>query len=130
MAIAERGNVESILLKNTMKLKREFDVVVEASGSESGFETALDLLKTRGKLVLKSTFKGKPRWRSWQVIIDEITIFGSRCGMFSPALGLLKEGKIKVKDLISEEFSLSKGLEAMDAASKKEIMKVSLSMDN
>lgn len=130
LAIAEKGNVESILLKNTMKLKREFDVVVEASGSESGFETALALLKPRGRLVLKSTFKGKPRWRSWQVVIDEITIVGSRCGMFSPALELLKKGKIKVKDLISEEFPLSKGLEAMDAASKKGVMKVTLSMGN
>ena len=50
--------------------------------------------------------------------------------MFSPVLELLKEGKIKVKDFISEEFSLSKGLEAMNAASKKGIMKVTLSMDN
>ena len=68
---AEKENVEGVLLENVSKMSRSFDVVVEASGSESGFETALDLLKPRGKLVLKSTFHGKPKWEAWRVVVDE-----------------------------------------------------------
>ena len=128
LATAEKGNVEGILLEDAKKMNRHFDVVVEASGSESGFETALDLLKPRGKLVLKSTFHGKPSWEAWRVVVDEITIVGSRCGIFSPALDLLKTQAIDVKNLISEEFSLEEGLKAMDKASQKGVMKVMLSM--
>lgn len=129
LAIAEKGNVEGMLLEKAQKLKREFDVVVEASGSESGFETALDLLKPRGKLILKSTFQGKPRWESWRVVVDEITIIGSRCGIFSPALDLLKNRAINVENLISEEFSLSEAIEAMERAAQTGVMKVLLSME-
>ncbi len=130
LTIAEKANVEGILLEDAKKMNREFDVVVEASGSESGFATALDLLKPRGKLVLKSTFQGKPTWEAWRVVVDEITIIGSRCGMFSPALDFLKEGKIDVESLISEEFPLSKGVEAMQKATEKGVMKVLLSMES
>lgn len=131
IAVAEKqGNVEGVLLENAKKLKQEFDVVVEASGSESGFETALDLLKPRGKLVLKSTFTGKPTWEAWRVVVDEITIIGSRCGRFSPALDLLKNRKVDVESLISDEFPLAQGVEAMEKAKQKGVMKVLLSMEN
>jgi threonine dehydrogenase-like Zn-dependent dehydrogenase len=128
---AERqGNVEGVLLEEAKKMNREFDVVVEASGSESGFETALDLLKPRGKMVLKSTFSGKPTWEAWRVVVDEITIIGSRCGMFAPALDILKAGTVDVEQLVSEEFPLAKGVEAIQKASEKGVMKVLLSMEN
>lgn len=130
LTTAEKGNVEGVLLEDAEKLKGQMDVVVEASGSESGFETALDLLKPRGKLVLKSTFSGKPTWEAWRVVVNEITIVGSRCGMFSPALDILKSGKIDVESLISDEFPLSKGVQAMEKAMEKGVMKVLLSMDS
>jgi len=125
---AEKENVEGVMLENASKLNRSFDVVVEASGSESGFATALDLLKPRGKLVLKSTFHGMPKWEAWRVVVDEITIVGSRCGIFSPVLDLLKDKAIDVEDLISEEFSLKDGVKAIKKAEKKGVMKVALSM--
>jgi threonine dehydrogenase-like Zn-dependent dehydrogenase len=62
-------------------------------------------------------------------VVDEITIVGSRCGMFSPALDLLREGRVDVGNLISEEFPLAKGVEAMEKAADKGVMKVLLSMD-
>ncbi|MCB1023778.1 MAG: alcohol dehydrogenase catalytic domain-containing protein [Acidobacteria bacterium] len=130
LSIAEKGNVEGVLLENSAKLGRDFDVVVEASGSESGFETALNLLKPRGKLVLKSTFHGKPTWEAWRIVVDEITIIGSRCGLFSPALDLLRQKKFDVKELISAEYPISKGVEAIGEASKKGVMKVMLSMES
>ncbi|HLA95626.1 MAG TPA: zinc-binding dehydrogenase, partial [Pyrinomonadaceae bacterium] len=105
-----------------------FDVVVEASGSESGFATALDLVRPRGKIVLKSTFHGKPQWEAWRVVVDEITIVGSRCGRFKPALQLLANKRIDISDMISDEFALADGLRAFEAAGSKGVMKVLLTM--
>lgn len=126
MRIAERGGVEGVMLQDAAKLNRSFDVTIEASGSESGFQTALDLLKPRGKLVLKSTFSGKPTWEAWRVVVDEITIVGSRCGRFAPALKLLEERKIDVESFISDEFALSEGIAAMERAAEKGVLKVLL----
>lgn len=126
MRVAENRGVEAVLLENAEKLVRHFDVVVEASGSGSGFQTALDLLKPRGKLVLKSTFQGKTNLEIWRVVVDEITIVGSRCGRFAPALELLRDKKIDVENLISDEFSLSDGVRAIEKAGEKGMMKVLL----
>jgi threonine dehydrogenase-like Zn-dependent dehydrogenase len=130
LSLAAKRNIEGVLLEDALKLKRQFDVVVEASGSESGFNLALDLLKPRGKLVLKSTFHGAANWQAFRVVVDEITIVGSRCGRFAPALELLKKGLVDVKSLISDEFSLADGLKAMNRAEQKGVMKVLLSMEN
>lgn len=126
MKVAENRGAQGILLENALKLNRTFDVVVEASGSESGFATALDLLLPRGKLVLKSTFQGKTNLEMWRVVVDEITIVGSRCGRFAPALELLRDGKVDVESFISEEFSLEKGIEAIEKAQQKGSMKILL----
>lgn len=130
LALAEKRGIETILLNEAVpRLNRTFDVVVEASGSESGFATALDLLKPRGKMVLKSTFQGKTNLEMWRVVVDEITVLGSRCGRFAPALRLLESGLVAVEDLISEEFPLAKSVEAMNRAAEKGVMKVLLSMN-
>jgi Threonine dehydrogenase and related Zn-dependent dehydrogenases len=126
LSVAEKRNIQTVLHESASKLNRSFDIVVEASGSESGFATALDLLRPRGRLVLKSTFQGRTSLEMWRVVVDEITIVGSRCGMFSPALDLLKEKKVDVAALISEEFSLDEGVKAMERAAQKGVMKVLL----
>jgi threonine dehydrogenase-like Zn-dependent dehydrogenase len=126
MRVAEAKGVEGVLLAAVNKLSRSFDVVVEASGSESGFQTALDLLKSRGKLVLKSTFQGEPKWQAWRVVVDEITIVGSRCGRFAPALELLRDKKVDVESLISEEFPLSEGIRGIERAGERGMIKVLL----
>jgi threonine dehydrogenase-like Zn-dependent dehydrogenase len=131
LILAAKRNIESVLLNDAVpRLNRSFDVVVEASGSESGFSTALDLLKPRGKMVLKSTFQGKTNLEMWRVVVDEITIVGSRCGRFAPALELLDKGQVTVEDLISEEFSLAEGVRAMSRAAEKGVLKVLLSNTN
>jgi threonine dehydrogenase-like Zn-dependent dehydrogenase len=107
-------------------LNKTFDVVIEASGSESGFATALDLVKPRGKIVLKSTFQGKPVWEAWRVVVDEITIVGSRCGKMAPALELLQKRNVRIDDLIDEEFSLARGVTAMEYAGRNGALKVLL----
>lgn len=128
LAIAAARDIEGILDVEAEKLKGRFDVVVEASGSESGFASALDLVRPRGKIVLKSTFQGKPRWEAWRVVVNEVTIVGSRCGRFEPAIRLLAEGKIDVTDMITEEFRLQDGVDAMSAARDKGVLKVLLKM--
>ena len=103
-----------------------FDVVVEASGSENGFLSALDLVRPRGKIVLKSTFHGTPTWAAARVVVDEITIVGSRCGRFAPALELLADGKIPVERLIDDTFRLSDGIAAMARAGAPGTLKILL----
>lgn len=119
--------VETILLSDLPESTAgEFDVVIEASGSESGFGVALDLVRPRGKIVLKSTFHGEPKWDASRVVVNEVAVVGSRCGRFKPALELLKSGKVAPETLISDEFSLSDGIEAMRLAQTKGSLKVLL----
>jgi threonine dehydrogenase-like Zn-dependent dehydrogenase len=126
LRIAERRGIETATAKNARKRKREFDVVVEASGSASAFDAAVGLLRPRGVLVLKSTFHGTTEINAATVVVDEISIIGSRCGRLAPALDLLKKGAIDVDSLISEEYPLRDGLLAMERAAKKGILKVFL----
>jgi threonine dehydrogenase-like Zn-dependent dehydrogenase len=126
LKIAERQGIETLLSGEAEKMPSAFDVVVEASGSESGFAAALDIVRPRGKIVLKSTFQGRPVWEAWRVVVDEITIVGSRCGRFEPAVRLLAEGKIDVIPMISTDLPLSRGVEAMAEAQAKGAMKVLL----
>jgi len=126
LRIAERRGIETARPKEATKRGREFDVVVEASGSAGGFGLALELLRPKGQLVLKSTFHGKTELDAARIVVDEISIVGSRCGRFSPALDLLKNDAIDVESLISEEYSLSNGLHAMRRAATRGILKVLL----
>lgn len=127
LAIAEKGGIETVLKDDlTSSTNSHYEVVVEASGSESAFATALDLIRPRGKIVLKSTFHGQPTWQASRVVVDEITIVGSRCGRFAPALELMRNRSIDPTELISEERPLSDGVAAMQLASKKGVLKVLL----
>jgi threonine dehydrogenase-like Zn-dependent dehydrogenase len=126
LRIAERRGIEIATPKLAAKRKQQFDVVVEASGAASGFGLALDLLRPKGQLVLKSTFHGKTELDAARIVVDEISIVGSRCGRFSPALDLLKKAAIDVDSLISEEYPLSNGVHAMRRAGTKGVMKVLL----
>ncbi|HXI62514.1 MAG TPA: alcohol dehydrogenase catalytic domain-containing protein [Pyrinomonadaceae bacterium] len=126
LEIAARRGIETAVVEEGKKRAREFDVVVEASGSPSGFELALDLLCPRGVLVLKSTFHGATSIDAARIVVDEISVIGSRCGRFAPALEFLKHHKIDVQDLISEEFALTDGVSAMARAAEAGVMKVLL----
>lgn len=128
LALSGNRGINCILLGNTEGFTKSFDVVVEASGSESGFATALDLVRPRGTILLKSTFHGLPKWDAARVVVDEITVVGSRCGRFGPALELLEARSITVDDLISEQLPLASGIEAIRRAGTKGVLKVLLSM--
>jgi threonine dehydrogenase-like Zn-dependent dehydrogenase len=124
LRIAERLGIETTTIEKTAKRTREFDVAVEASGAAAGFALALELLQPRGTLVLKSTFHGATAIDAAQIVINEISVVGSRCGRFGPALDLLKNGAIELDSMISEEYPLSKGVFAMDRASQPGLLKV------
>src|SRR5262249_26524004 len=124
--IVERRGVEVTSPKKATKRVREFDVVIEASGSPSGFDLALSLLRPRGTLVLKSTFQGNSEINAARIVVDELSIIGSRCGRFSPAIDLLRKGAVDVDSLISEENQLHSGVHAMQRAASKGVLKVLL----
>ena len=87
---------------------------------------AVALLRPRGVLVLKSTFHGTTNIEAARIVVDELSIIGSRCGRLAPALDLLKKGAIDVDSLISEEYPLRDGMIAMERAGKKGVLKVFL----
>ena len=126
LAIAKRRGIGTQTISEVDKLSRHFDVVVEASGSPSGFELALDLLRPRGVLVLKSTFHGATEMNAARIVVDEISVVGSRCGRFAPALELLKSNAVEVEGLISDEFPLADGVRAMARAGEPGVLKVLL----
>ncbi len=126
LEIAARRGIETITVENARLRPREFDVVVEASGSAAGFNLALDLLHPGGTLVLKSTFHGTTDLNAARIVVDEISVVGSRCGRFTPALELLKANAVDVASLISEERALADGLRAIELASEPGVLKVLL----
>ena len=85
-----------------------FDLVVEATGSNSGFTDTMKLVKPRGIVVLKSTIASRENLDLTPTIINEITLIGSRCGLFKPAIDALATGKISVNSMIDSTFSLEK----------------------
>ena len=121
--IAKAQGVETKLLQE-FNIEKKYDVVVEATGSASGFETSLALTKPRGVLVLKSTVATGKELNLAPIVIDEITVLGSRCGQFAPALRLLKDNKIDFTPFISEIFTIDKALEAFDANKAKNTLKI------
>ncbi len=102
------------------------DVVVECTGNPAGLATARQLVRPRGTLVLKSTYHGQPSLPLSMYVVDEITVLGSRCGPFEPALRLLERGLIQVEPLISAQFKLQDGVAAFEAAFGKGNIKVLL----
>jgi|LakMenEpi03Aug12_release.lakeMendotaPanAssembly.Ray.scaffolds.fasta_scaffold152791_3 threonine dehydrogenase-like Zn-dependent dehydrogenase len=107
---------------------RYFDISVDCTGNPEGFNIARRALRPRGKLILKSTYAGNLSLDASSLVVDEITLIGSRCGPFVPALELLATGKVDVQYLIDSSYPLSQGLEAFEKAKTKGVLKVLLEM--
>jgi threonine dehydrogenase-like Zn-dependent dehydrogenase len=101
-------------------------VVVEATGSTSGFDLAALALRPRGTLVLKSTYRGEVTLALAPFVVDEITIVGSRCGPFAPALRLLEKEEVDPRPLIARSYPLGQAVEAMEEAARPGTMKILL----
>ncbi len=127
--IAKEQNVKTMLLEN---LKQEdnksFDVVVEATGRVSGFETSLSLVKPRGVLVLKSTIATGKELNLAPIVIDEITVLGSRCGQFAPALRLMEKNVIDFSKLVSAKLSFDDAVLGFEKNKENNTIKILLEM--
>jgi alcohol dehydrogenase len=108
-------------------LARRFDVAVDASGDPAGFAVASALVRPRGTLVVKSTFHGETPVAFSPLVVDEITVIGSRCGPFARAIELLDGGRVDVKPLVAGTYPLEQFAEAFDRA--KRGLKVILAAD-
>jgi len=109
--------------------RHDQEVVVDCTGSASGLEMAMQLVRPRGTIVLKSTVAdGKPINLA-PIVVDEINVVGSRCGPFKEAVKALTEKSVDVTSMIHRRMKLEQGVEAMDLAGKPGILKVILTMD-
>ena len=122
---AEKQGIETVLA-NDFVAGRDADVVVDATGSAGGFELAMRTVRPRGTIVLKSTFAASGGMNLAPLVIDEITVVGSRCGPFPEAIAALAAKKVDVSALISAEFPLAEAPAALDAAKSSRNIKVLL----
>ena len=125
--IAAQQGAQTQLLSEFV-IEKKYDVVVEATGTASGFETSMALTKPRGVLVLKSTVASGKELNLAPIVIDEITVLGSRCGQFPPALRLLKNQKIDFTPFISGIYSIDDAIEAFEANKSRENLKILVKM--
>jgi threonine dehydrogenase-like Zn-dependent dehydrogenase len=123
LALVDALGIETTLLTD-LPDRRSADLVVDCTGSETGLPTALRLVRPRGTIVLKTTVADAQRMAWAPVVIDEVTIVGSRCGPFDRALDALAAESVSVLPLISERFDLSNGVEALNAAARRGVLKV------
>ena len=107
-------------------IPRPADIVVEATGSPSGLQRAIDLIKPRGTIVLKTTSAARSDVDWSALVVNEITVVGSRCGPFADAIHGLQSGDVQVEHLIAARYSLEDGVTAMSFASRSTTMKVLL----
>jgi threonine dehydrogenase-like Zn-dependent dehydrogenase len=108
---------------------RSYHVAVDCTGNPEGFELARSALRPRGTLVMKSTYAGKLAIDASALVVDEITVIGSRCGSFDRAIELLATDRVDPTPLIAAEYPLCDGLQAFDRARQKGVLKVLLNME-
>jgi len=105
------------------------DVAVECTGNPEGFAIARRAVRPRGTLVLKSTYAGALTLDASDVVVNELTLLGSRCGPFAPALRLLAEGRVAVEPLIHARYPLQEAPAALQHAERSGVLKVLLDAD-
>ncbi len=101
-----------------------FDIAVECTGNPEGFLIARNALRPRGTLVMKSTYAGSLSVNMSSLVVDEITLVGSRCGPFAPALELLAAHRVEVADLIHATYPIDDALAAFEHAQRPGVLKV------
>ena len=127
LAVLENLGIDGCLLADR-PTSRTADIVVDCTGSESGLTTALDLVRPRGTIILKTTIAGTQTLALAPVVVDEIALIGSRCGPFDRALDALAQGLVDVRPLIRDRFDLADGVRALARAAEPGVLKVLLSV--
>jgi alcohol dehydrogenase len=130
LALARRAGIETKRVRgdarDLKRIKERFPLLVEATGSPTGFALAQHMTEPRGTLVLKSTFHGAAPVETWPIVVKELNVVGSRCGSFAKALTLLRTGKIDPRSLITRTFPLADAPSAMRFAQRRGVLKVLL----
>src|SRR3954451_10687588 len=126
--LCEKWQIRHRLLADIIP-RHDQDVVVDCTGSAAGFELAMEMVRPRGTIVLKSTVaQGKPLNLA-PLVIDEINVVGSRCGPFRDAIRALAEKRIDVASLIQRRMRSEQGVEALELAGRPGILKVLIGME-
>jgi threonine dehydrogenase-like Zn-dependent dehydrogenase len=130
LALARRAGVATKQVRgdasDLARVKENYRLVVEATGSPTGLALAQRMTEPRGTLVLKSTFHGAAPVETWPIVVKEITVVGSRCGPFARAIALLRSGRVDPTPLISRTFALEDAPVAIVHAQERGVMKVLL----
>ena len=125
LALAEKFGAQTVLV-DKMTPTKEFDVVVDATGSPLGLKIALQQVRPLGTVILKSTVEEEAHLNLASAVVNEVTIIGSRCGPFAPALAALAEGKVSVDSLIDTVYPAEQALVALARAGSRGALKVLL----
>lgn len=122
LQLAAQMGVKTELLQNFQA--QQADVVIEATGSPNGLEMAIANVKPRGTIVLKSTVAANSNLNLAPIVVKELTVLGSRCGPFAPALRSMELDLVDPEPLISAIYPLSEGLSAFQKAQDRNSIKV------
>ena len=128
LAVLKELGIETAL-RDEIRAEPIGDYVVDCTGSEGGLAAALAFVRPRGTVVLKTTVAGTQNVALAPIVVDEVTVVGSRCGPFDQALAALEAGDVKVLPLISTRFDLSQGVDALCEAESKPVLKVLLDVE-
>jgi threonine dehydrogenase-like Zn-dependent dehydrogenase len=128
LSLCEKWSIRSRPLSEIVP-RHDQDVVVDCTGSAAGLEMAIQMVRPRGTVVLKTTAAAGKPLNLAPVVIDEINIIGSRCGPFREAIRALAEKRIDVTSLIHRRMKLEQGVEAMELAGRPGVLKVILTMN-
>jgi threonine dehydrogenase-like Zn-dependent dehydrogenase len=125
LAIAKKQGIRT-MLASRLKIvpEQKPNLVIEATGNQAGFETAMEICRPLGTIVLKSTFSKIPEINLSKIVVDELKIVGSRCGNFPAAIELLARGKVDLSGLLSGVFDLENFQQAFQKATSTNALKV------
>jgi threonine dehydrogenase-like Zn-dependent dehydrogenase len=130
LALARRAGIATKKVRgdksDLTRIKERYRLLVEATGSPSGLALAQQLTESRGTIVMKSTFHGAAPAKTWPIVVNELTVIGSRCGPFAKAIALLRSGKVEPAPLITRTFSLRDAQRAIEFARRPGAMKILL----
>lgn len=125
LALLRAKGIATVKLGDALN-PRMADIVVDCTGSATGLPMALNLVRPRGTIVLKTTVAGSQELAWAPFVIDEVTLVGSRCGPFDRAIKGLERGEVDVRPLLADRFDLSDGIRALSRAQEPGVLKVLL----
>jgi len=123
LALLESLGIDAVHAADVRPAK-DAEMVVECTGTAAGLAAAMEFVRPRGTIVLKSTVADTAGLNMAPIVIDEITVVGSRCGPMADAVAMLARGEIRTEPLITAEYPLDRATEAIEAASRPESIKV------